>query len=143
MPVGRHWIAHREDLTSFEDVDGCWIWRGRIAPNGYGRLGSKYAHRVMYELHVGPIPTGLDVDHLCRVRHCVNPRHLEPVTRSENLRRGKSGEAPKLSLRKLTDDQVRYIRSSTEPNTVVGRMFGVSHETIRRVRLRRAYKELA
>ena len=46
------------------------------------------AHRFAYEMLVGPIPEGLDLDHLCRVRHCVNPNHLEPVTRSENLRRG-------------------------------------------------------
>lgn len=50
------------------------------------------AHRVAYELLVGPIPEGLVLDHLCRVRHCVNPDHLEPVTKRENERRGKCGE---------------------------------------------------
>lgn len=77
---------------------GCWLWSGAIAPNGYGSLGigqrslsaarKIYAHRLSYELHVGAIPEGLDLDHLCRVRHCVNPSHLEPVTRQENVRRG-------------------------------------------------------
>jgi len=71
---------------------GCWEWTGALNHGGYGtflvdgrRMG---AHRAAYLLHVGSIPDGLDLDHLCRVRHCVNPAHLEPVTRSENLRRG-------------------------------------------------------
>lgn len=75
--------------------DGCWIWTGCIKDNGYGAVahgGSKFhVHRVMYELHVGPIPAGFDLDHLCRVRSCCNPAHLEPVTRSENIRRGLLG----------------------------------------------------
>lgn len=55
---------------------------------GPGKYG--YAHRIAYELVVGPIPEGLTLDHLCRVRRCVNPEHLEPVTMGENLRRGMS-----------------------------------------------------
>lgn len=79
------------------DVNGCWLWRGSHGPasNGYGRIGvgtqrqrrSRLAHRVSYELLVGPIPDGLVLDHLCGVRHCVNPDHLEPVTQKENVRR--------------------------------------------------------
>lgn len=71
--------------------DGCWLWTGATL-RGYGtymRAGGAYiAHRYAYEDRVGPIPTGLDLDHLCRCRTCVNPDHLEPVTRGENLRRG-------------------------------------------------------
>lgn len=74
--------------------DGCWLWTGALKPNGYGNCwagpGYSSAHRVVYELLVGPVP-GFDLDHLCRVRHCVNPSHLEPVTRVENTRRGLSG----------------------------------------------------
>lgn len=65
----------------------CWLWVGVVAANGYGRLGDLYAHRVSYELHVGPIPDGLQIDHLCGVQRCVNPEHLEAVTQTENLRR--------------------------------------------------------
>lgn len=71
---------------------GCWQWTGAIDKTGYGRFTigrgrSQAAHRFAYELHVGPILPGLDLDHLCRNRWCVNPAHLEPVTRSVNLSR--------------------------------------------------------
>lgn len=73
------------------DEKGCWLWTGAITAQGYGSLRINYegllAHRVMFELLVEPIPDGLHLDHLCRVRACCNPAHLEPVTCGENLRR--------------------------------------------------------
>src|SRR5688572_13326968 len=73
------------------EPDGCWQWTGSFMPNGYGRLIVKrhtvLAHRFAYELLVGPIPAGLQIDHLCRNRACVNPAHLEPVTIKQNLLR--------------------------------------------------------
>lgn len=75
-------------------VDGeCWEWTAYIDRKGYGVFGIDSrnlvkAHRYSYELHVGPIPHGMQLDHLCRVRHCVNPAHLEPVTNRENVIRG-------------------------------------------------------
>jgi hypothetical protein len=79
-------------------ADGCWHWTGRVARDGYGFLhvgGGRYvlAHRWSYEHHVGPIPEGLTIDHLCRVRHCVNPEHLEPVTQRVNNLRSESEPA--------------------------------------------------
>ena len=69
----------------------CWLWTG-VTSKGYGLMGAggrKYrVHRFAYELLVGPIPDGLVLDHLCRVRNCVNPAHLEPVTDLENILRG-------------------------------------------------------
>lgn len=70
----------------------CWLWEGYVDAHGYGYAAyqgkNHRAHRHVYELLVGEIPKGLVLDHLCRVRNCVNPDHLEPVTHKENLMRG-------------------------------------------------------
>ena len=67
----------------------CWNWIGEITDKGYGRLQNGYkrvkAHRYFYELFVGKIPVGLEIDHLCRNKKCVNPKHLELVTHRENI----------------------------------------------------------
>lgn len=66
----------------------CIRWTGKFYATGYGRVGYKMAHRLVYEKEVGPIPDGLQIDHLCRNRWCVNSEHLEPVTIKENVLRG-------------------------------------------------------
>lgn len=81
------------------DLGPCWLWTGGLTAHSYGsfaceprrpngHLSSKGAHRYAYEILVGPVPEGLVLDHLCRVKACVCPEHLEPVTNAENLRRG-------------------------------------------------------
>lgn len=79
-------------LASIDEdpVSGCWLWTGSLNNRGYagGIAGYANAHRFAFEHYVGPIPPGRQIDHLCRVRHCVNPEHLEPVSPSENTRRG-------------------------------------------------------
>lgn len=77
-------------------VGSCVEYTGHCDRAGYGQISdaagkSTYAHRAMYEFMVGPIPDGLVLDHLCRNPPCVNPAHLEPVTRRENSRRGLKG----------------------------------------------------
>lgn len=72
----------------------CWVWTGAKA-RGYGRFSpvhgkTAFAHRWSYEHHIGPIPAGLVIDHLCRNRACVHPHHLEVVTQRENLLRGQT-----------------------------------------------------
>lgn len=78
-----------------EPNSGCWLWAAYVDQAGYGRFRldgeSRYAHRVAFEAFVGPIPAGLDSDHLCRVRSCCNPEHLDAVTRYENRIRGEQG----------------------------------------------------
>ena len=79
----------------FEKVDAsgdCWEWTASFGRDGYGQFGVDgkvvKAHRWVWEHLVGPIPNGLEIDHLCRKPRCVNPDHLEPVTHAENMRRG-------------------------------------------------------
>ena len=83
--------------SKVEKTPTCWLWRGSKNENGYGQVWRGFmekkrtmeaAHRLAYRILIGEIPKGLEIDHLCKVRLCVNPEHLEPVTHRENLRRG-------------------------------------------------------
>lgn len=99
MPTGIY--NHKKKTLSqlfwerVNQTETCWNWIGSINRGGYGvftfggRSGKKlYGHRASYELHKGNIPDGLEIDHLCRNRKCVNPDHLEAVTRQVNTKRG-------------------------------------------------------
>lgn len=109
----------------------CWVWQRSLTTPGYGqvRIDGKlhHAHRVYYESANGPIPDGLDLDHLCRVRACVNPTHLEPVSRAVNIQRG--------SKSALTRVQVAEIRSrgQGQNQTATAHEFGVDASTICRI----------
>jgi hypothetical protein len=104
--------------------EGCWIWTGSLnVRTGYpqvkfqGRV--RGAHRVAYELAVGPIPEGLEIDHLCRRPACVRPDHLEPVSRAETLARSQSGVGQALRTgcckrgHKLTPENTRIRRNGS------------------------------
>jgi len=80
-------------------MSDCVMWQGQLDVDGYGRLRGAMAHRVEYENKVGPIPDGMELDHLCKERACVNTDHLEPVTRLENIRRS---DAPSQINRRKT-----------------------------------------
>lgn len=97
-PIARTWQDHF--LESVLVGDGCWGWLQGHNPEGYamwqpsgefavqfGTAMRQMAYRVMWELLRGPIPEGLDIDHMCRMKGCINPDHLDPVTRQVNLRR--------------------------------------------------------
>ncbi len=75
--------------------NGCWLWIGAMFGSGYGKVALEkrtfYAHRISYEFVKGPIPTHLELDHLCRVRNCVNPDHLEAVDHRTNVLRSPLG----------------------------------------------------
>jgi len=101
----RFWAQVEKSTTP----DGCWTWLGRVNNHGYGSIrimgrliDPTLVHHFAYELLVGPIPKGMEIDHLCKNRRCVNPAHLEPVTRSENCKRGDSGLAWALHQRAKT-----------------------------------------
>lgn len=73
-----------ERLSERDPLSGCWVWTGDHSGDGYPRITMsgrrRQAHRISYEAHVGSIPDGMEIDHLCRRTLCVNPAHLEPVT---------------------------------------------------------------
>lgn len=90
-----------ERLDSKTDRTGeCWIWTGSYDGTGYGKIWNQQikrlvpAHRASYEVHVGPIPDGYEIDHLCRIKGCIRPDHLEAVTPEENKRRAVPFLAP-------------------------------------------------
>lgn len=117
----------------------CWIWARTISSTGYGQArrpegGQMTAHRMMYERFHGPLPRHLEPDHLCRVRACVNPDHLEPVTRSENNRRGLLG---KLSL-----EAIREIRNTSGPHLDMALKHDITRQYVSSIRLWRCHKEV-
>ena len=95
MWAGATALDRFEDKYSVDD-NGCWLWKASLRPNGYSQFfdGSKvvYGHRWSHTHFKGAIPEGLQIDHLCRVRSCVNPEHLEAVNMEENVKRGEVGE---------------------------------------------------
>jgi hypothetical protein len=96
MPSYKYGRTARERVLSRLIIDsesGCLLWTGRLDACGYGTVGGRSpdgiyrpqeVHRVAYQMLEGPIPDGMELDHLCRVRRCASPAHLEPVTRVEN-----------------------------------------------------------
>lgn len=114
-----------------DPVTGCWIWQMKPGSRGYGVLqrdGLKIpAHRWVYENCKGPIPAGLDLDHLCRNKICVNPAHLEPVTQTENTRRGRSTK-----LTAATATAIRLAALSTAMNRhAIAEMFSTTERNVR------------
>ena len=119
---------------------GCWGHTNKVQATGYlqatvnGRHG--WAHRLMYEALVGPIPAGLCIDHLCRNRSCLNPSHMEPVTIGENNRRGMSPFAVNRRRTKCVNGHV-----FDAANTYVAADGSRDCRRCRRERMRRYYRE--
>jgi len=118
------------------NASGCWLWTATLNNKGYGMIGvggqMRLAHRAAYELLVGPIPEGLDLDHLCHNadescaggtpcghRRCINPAHLEPATRSVNARRGRAYSPEVMARRAPT--HCPHGHAYDEANTLVSR----------------------
>lgn len=138
------------------DASGCWLWIGAKYYNGYGVFtlddGNHTAHRAAWLLLRGPIPHGMDVCHHCDVRACVNPAHLFLGTPSDNMldcvtkgryahpnrvRRGKlNGRV------KLTEDDVRQIRASTERQIDIAARYGIRQAHVSAIKLRQSWAHL-
>ena len=89
-------VERFERSIQLDPQSGCWLWTRPLNADGYGRFSVGYrnmnSHKWSYEYHVAAVPEGLHLDHLCRVRHCVNPWHLEPVTSAINTKRGERAQ---------------------------------------------------
>lgn len=119
---------------------GCWLWLGPLN-RGYGSIGNRKgdrawrAHRIVYRILVGPIPGGMDLDHLCRVRHCVNPEHLEPVSRATNIRRG-----DKTKLTESQTQEIKRLRASGVILQKIADTFGIAVSHTYRICSGKAWK---
>lgn len=119
----------------------CWVWQRAKTRNGYGSTWSAGqwmgAHVLYYTRKHGPVPNGMELDHLCRVRQCVNPDHLEPVTSAENIRRS--------PVAKLTANQVVDIKQRLQQgvaNKVLAEDYGVSRPLISNIKRGVAWAEI-
>ncbi len=143
-----------ERFTSKYTVEpntGCWLWTAHVVKGGYGRFRDGrmvLAHRWSYEHFNGPIPAGEEVDHLCRVRSCVNPQHLEAVTHVINVNRG---DLPSIfqgqiwsrgtgnGQNKFTEAQILSIRDDSRPQKIIAQEYGTNQSYISRIKLRKAW----
>lgn len=137
-------IEQHADKFVPDPNSGCWLWTGAILPNGYGVAQKRrytslveYAHRLFYIDKFGEIPAGMDLDHLCNTRCCVNPDHLRVCTRAQNLRRGKGT--------KLTQAQVDEIRmrfaAGNETYQGLAVCYGVDRRNIRSIVLKQSWRD--
>lgn len=131
---------YRKGPDYLVESNGCWIWQGATNNGGYGLITrnskQKLAHIYFYEQKYGKVPKGKELDHICRNRNCVNPDHLEPVTRAINVRRG--------LLSKLSEEDVLLIRSLRNriSQRNLAKQFGVCHTTIGRIQRFEKWTEL-
>lgn len=113
--TGRPGFNARLFESRYEETGGCWIWNGQIDRHGYGVYNHQGAHRVSYEHHVGPIPPGMTIDHVCFNPPCVNPAHLRPMSNEDNARRQRSTLAETcINGHPWTPENTYYRPGSTE-----------------------------
>lgn len=155
----RKWPSREErffakvDKTPGQGPSGdCWLWTGAALPDGYGHFKdgrrARPAHVVSFEIANGPLPEGMNGLHSCDNRPCVNPDHIFPGSHQDNMddmvAKGR-GDAPKGEAHhdaKLTEDQVRSIRTDPRSNSAIADAYGVSDAAIWQIKARRNWRHL-
>lgn len=129
-------MGEEEKERFWANVDrsgSCWLWTGPISSTGYGGVqwqGRRAnAHKVAYVMERGPVPKGLQLDHLCRVRRCVNPIHLEPVTNAVNTRRGARAKLSEALAAQIRETYLAGLDNRAE----LGRRFKIDPSIVSRV----------
>lgn len=137
--------------------EACWLWTGGTDSNGYGRIGlgggslvRVNTHRLSYELHFGPIPTGLNVLHSCDTPRCVNPAHLSLGTHADNVRdkcaKGRQAKGERMGAAKLNEHSVIEIRRRLrggESQQALAREFHVTAPAVGMIARGRAWRHVA
>jgi HNH endonuclease len=124
------------DKVRVDRESDCWVWVGARHPRGYGQFSANgfkvYAHRYLFEYVNGPVPLGLELDHLCVNKSCIRPKHLEAVTHAENMCRAADRgvwDRERNGNAKLTEDNVFAIKRSHKcgvPVKEMAKRFNVS-----------------
>jgi len=131
-----------EKFYKINPETGCWEWFGNTCIKGYGKykvgIKSYKAHRFMYEERFGKIPKGMQIDHKCKVKNCVNPDHLEVVTGTENIRRS--------SVTKITRAQAIQIHKKYKTKKFfqsdLAKIFNIDQTQISRILLKKSWSDI-
>lgn len=137
-------------------ITDCWLWNAGKNSWGYGYFKvdgkTKIIHRLVYELLKGSISDGLQIDHLCKIRNCVNPNHLEPVTPKENVRRSSAfgsiqQQGERGSNARLTSEQIKEVKrlysTGSFTQKELGEMFGISFQHVSQIVNNKRWKHLS
>lgn len=140
-------------LKHVRKTDTCWLWTSGLNEHGYGwvsrtrKLGPTRAHRMSYELHVGPIPKGMFVLHHCDNPPCVNPDHLYLGTQLDNVedmrKRQRFAKGESASWSKVTEQDVRDMRASSDSQDVLAARYGLCQQSVSLIIRRVNWKHVA
>lgn len=121
----------------------CWEWLGAGKGNGYGHTSQGPAHRVSYSLFVGPVPSGMDVCHICDNRWCVNPKHLFVGTRAANMadmkHKGRGAGGHRKHLREETVQEIRRRLAAGTPPKIIAKSMDIGYATVTAIKEGRSY----